>query len=95
MSLKPIFNKNKETENNKSYLVKIAALLIHAAKIDENYSNEEEEIIKKTMIDLGSTHDEIEKLIEDHVEECRKNIPWTGEHKTVVNKIVKVFKKIT
>ena len=39
------FNKNKETENNKSYLVKIAALLIHAAKIDENYSNEEEEII--------------------------------------------------
>ena len=42
-----------------------------------------------------STHDEIEKLIKDHVEECRKNIPWTGEHKTVVNKIVKVFKKIT
>ena len=42
-----------------------------------------------------STHDEIEKLIENHVEECRKNIPWTGEHRTVVNKIVKVFKKIT
>ena len=42
-----------------------------------------------------STHDDIEKLIEDHVDECRKNIPWTGENKAVVNKIVKVFKKIT
>ena len=31
------------------YFVKIAALLIHAAKIDENYSNKEEEIIKKTL----------------------------------------------
>ena len=42
-----------------------------------------------------STHDEIEKLIEDHVEECRKNIPWTGEHRTVVDKIIKVFKRTT
>ena len=42
-----------------------------------------------------STHDEIEKLIENHVEECRKNIPWTGEHRVVVDKIIKIFKKIT
>ena len=42
-----------------------------------------------------STHDEIEKLIENHVKECRRNIPWDGEHKVVVNKIVKVFKKTT
>ena len=42
-----------------------------------------------------STHDEIEKLIENHVKDCRKNIPWTGEHRTVVNKIIKIFKKTT
>ena len=42
-----------------------------------------------------STHDEIEKLIEDHVKDCRKNIPWTGEHRKVVNKIIKVFKRTT
>ena len=42
-----------------------------------------------------STHDEIEKLIEDHVKECRKNIPWSGEHRVVVNNIIKIFKKIT
>lgn len=40
-----------------------------------------------------STHDEIEKLIEDHVEECRKNIPWDGEHRVVVKKIIDIFKR--
>lgn len=41
------------------------------------------------------THDAIEKLIEDHVKECRKNIPWDDENKVVVKKIIKIFKKIT
>ena len=40
-----------------------------------------------------STHDDIEKLIEDHVDECRKNIPWTGEHSVVVDKIINIFKR--
>ena len=40
-----------------------------------------------------STSDEIEKLIEDHVKECRKNIPWTGEHRVVVKKIIDIFKR--
>jgi uncharacterized tellurite resistance protein B-like protein len=57
------FNKKKETRDNNSYLVKIAALLIHTAKIDEEYSNEEEEIIKKTLLDLGANQDELETLI--------------------------------
>ena len=42
-----------------------------------------------------STSDEIEKLIEDHVKECRKNIPWDGESKVVVEQIVKIFKRTT
>ena len=42
-----------------------------------------------------STYDEIEKLIENHVKDCRKNIPWTGENKVVVDKIIKVFKRTT
>ena len=44
------FNKNKENENKKSNLTKIAALLIHAAKIDEKFTIKEEEIIKKNII---------------------------------------------
>ena len=42
-----------------------------------------------------STYDEIEKLIQDHVDNCRKNIPWDGESKAVVEKIVKIFKRTT
>ena len=40
-------------------------------------------------------HDDIEKLIKKHVNSCRKNIPWDGEHRVVVDKIVKVFKRTT
>ena len=45
-----MFFKKKENEIENSYLVKVCALLIHAAKIDENYTENEEEIIKKTLI---------------------------------------------
>ena len=57
------FNKNKETKGDNSYLVKIAALLVHTAKIDEKYTNAEEEIIKKTLLDLGANQNELETLI--------------------------------
>ena len=63
------FFKNKEKEkdavnNDKSYS-NIAALLIHAAKIDENYEDKEKEIIRKTLIELGATISNIDKLIAD------------------------------
>ena len=63
------FFKNKEKEedtvnNNKSYS-NIAALLIHVAKIDENYEDKEKEIIRKTLIELGATISNIDKLITD------------------------------
>ena len=51
--LKNIFKKekeNKEKINNNNILV--AALLIHAARIDDNYTATEKEIIKKALIDL-------------------------------------------
>ena len=59
------FFKNKEKiedNNNESYL-KIASLLIHAAKIDENYEEKEKEIIKKTLIELGADKSNINKII--------------------------------
>ena len=61
------FFKNKEKikdNNNESYL-KIASLLIHAAKIDENYEEKEKEIIKKTLIKLGADKSNINKIILD------------------------------
>jgi uncharacterized tellurite resistance protein B-like protein len=56
------FNK-KNKEENTSNLVKIAALLIHTAKIDQNYSIEEEEIIKKTLVSLGAEQGDLNNLI--------------------------------
>jgi uncharacterized tellurite resistance protein B-like protein len=61
------FFKDKEknkANNDKSYF-NIAALLIHAAKIDENYEDAEKEIIKKTLIELGAQSSNIDKLIAD------------------------------
>ena len=57
------FFKNKEkNEPQDSSYSKIAALLIHAAKIDEAYEKKEEDIIKETLIDLGASISEIDKI---------------------------------
>ena len=46
-----IFKKKNEKKDNNNILV--AALLIHAAKIDENYTEAEKTIIKKALMELG------------------------------------------
>ena len=51
-----------ETDDNESYS-KIASLLIHAAKIDENYTEKEKIIIQKTLLDLGADSSNIDKII--------------------------------
>ncbi len=60
-----MFFKKKENELENNFLIKICALLIHVAKIDENYTNSEEEIIKKTLLELGSNKDELDKIIKE------------------------------
>ena len=59
-----MFFKKKEVKNN-DFETKICALLIHAAKIDENYTEKEEEIIKKTLSELGLEKENISKTIEE------------------------------
>ena len=56
------FNKKKDKEEE-SYLIRIGALLIHAAKIDEQYTTAEEDIIKKTLLELGADKNQLELLI--------------------------------
>ena len=56
------FNKNKDTDSSDE-LIKIAALLIHAARIDENYSSEEKEIVKKTLIEIGVKKENLENIV--------------------------------
>jgi uncharacterized tellurite resistance protein B-like protein len=60
------FKKKKGgTVSDDLFYSNIAALLIHTAKIDENYEDKEREIIKKTLIELGAESSNIDKLISD------------------------------
>jgi uncharacterized tellurite resistance protein B-like protein len=58
------FNK-KNNKVDTNFLTKVCALLIHAAKIDENYTENEEIIIKKTLLELGCSEDDLYKIIKD------------------------------
>ena len=52
-------------KKSKVNLPKIAALLIHAAKIDENYSKQEEEIIKQALLKIGAKNQNIKNIIKE------------------------------
>tara|TARA_B110000238_G_scaffold66984_1_gene73496 strand:- start:113 stop:541 length:429 start_codon:yes stop_codon:yes gene_type:complete len=81
-------NKEKNTVNDSKSYSNIAALLIHAAKIDENYENEEKEIIKKTLIELGADRLNVDKLIVDAVaieENSNQILDFTKEVKNAPN----------
>ena len=56
-------NKDKNMMNDDKSYSNIAALLSHAAKIDENYEDKEKDIIKKTLIELGAASSNIDTLI--------------------------------
>ena len=60
-----MFFKKKENETENNFLIKICALLIHAAKIDENYTDNEEEIIKKTLLELGVKNENLSSTIKE------------------------------
>ena len=59
-----MFFKKKEIKSS-NFLTKVCALLIHAAKIDENYTDKEEEIIKKTLNELGVEDENISNTIKE------------------------------
>ena len=56
------FKKDKDENND---LSKVAALLIHAAKIDENFSKNEETIIKQALLQIGANDENLEKIFLD------------------------------
>ena len=81
------FKKEKIKDHN--FIVKVCALLIHAAKIDENYTVKEEEIIKKTLNELGVKNENISKTIKEAkiIEESSNQIlDFTREVKNLPEK---------
>ena len=76
------FNK-EEQSNNDSDLINVACLMIHAAKIDENYTDKEKTIIKNTLIKLDNNNEDIDRVIleaekkesdSNHIQDFTKNI---------------------
>ena len=76
-------NKDKEKPNANTESINIACLLIHAAKIDENYTSEERGIIKKTVKKLYPDLDNLDGIISqaeqkendsNHIQEFTKDV---------------------
>ena len=87
-------NKNKEKPDTNAEAVNIACLLIHAAKIDENYTSEEREIIKKTVKKLYPHLDDLDKIIaqaerkendSNHIQEFTRDVKsLSTENKIII-----------
>ena len=60
-----MFFTNEDQKKEENFLVKVCALLIHAAKIDENYTDVEEQIIKETLIELGLSKDKVSTTVKE------------------------------
>jgi len=60
-----LFKKNEPEKKDNLSLIAIASLLIHSAKIDENFTEKEKKIIKSALIEMGANIDEVDKIIEE------------------------------
>ncbi len=83
------FKKDKNKEKDNASIVSLTSLLIHAAKIDENYSEKEKKIIKETLLKLGVNNSEINEIIEKaEVAEKDSNqiLEYTKEAKNLAHK---------
>jgi uncharacterized tellurite resistance protein B-like protein len=96
------FFKKKEKNNSESNNVLVAALLIHAAKIDEDYTDKEREIIKKAISNLyeitSSDAEELLKKAEKKEQESNQIVEFTREVKKrpmeFRHKIIEILWKI-
>ena len=76
-------NKDKEKPDINEESINVACLLIHTAKIDENYTSKEREIIKKTVKKLFPDIDNLDEVItkaeqkendSNHIQEFTKDV---------------------
>ena len=87
-------NKDMEKTDSNAESINIACLLIHAAKIDENYTSEEREIIKKTVKKLYPHLDDLDKIIaqaerkendSNHIQEFTRDVKsLSTENKIII-----------
>ena len=84
-----MFFKEKKGDTKTNDLARVAALLIHAAKIDENFSKEEEVIIGKALLKIGADQNNLENILKEgkEIEENSNQIlDFTREVKNMDDK---------
>ena len=80
------FFKKDSKESIENPLTKIAALLIHVAKIDENYTEKEKNLIKKAIIELGSKNESVDDILikaEENEKNSNQILDFTKEVKNM------------
>ena len=62
-----LFSKEKKDKKDEGHLslISVAALLIHSAKIDENFTEKEKTIIKNALIEMGADENNLDEIIID------------------------------
>ena len=82
-----IFRKEEtEKENNHPSIMAVACLLIHSARIDQNYTDKEKKIIKSAIIEMGAKSEEIDKIMQDAEEKEKDSnqiLDFTREVKNI------------
>ena len=82
-----IFKKeNNEKESNHPSIMAVACLLIHSAKIDENYTDKEKKIIKDAVVEMGANAQEIDGIIqvaEEKEKDSNQILDFTREIKNI------------
>ena len=81
-----LFKKNEVDNKNDLSLISIASILIHSAKIDENFTDNERKIIKKALIEMGAQAEKIDEIIEEAEEKEKDSnqiLEFTREIKNV------------
>ncbi len=86
-------NKDKEKSSANLESINIACLLIHAAKIDENYTSEEREIIKRTIKKLYPDVENLDKIItkaeqkendSNHIQEFTRDVKFLSTENKII-----------
>ena len=82
-----IFKKEEtEKDNNHPSIMAVACLLIHSAKIDENYTDKEKKIIKDAIVEMGAEAKQIDEIIQDAEEKEKDSnqiLDFTREVKNI------------
>ena len=89
-----LFKKNETEKKNNLSLISVASLLIHSAKIDENFTNKEKKIIKNALVEMGAEVEKIDEIVEESIKrekDSNQILDFTKEVKNISEEKKKII----